>query len=161
MTGIGCASHRHHSRRTRKRQARFGRVAAVIVRPVSQSSSQGSPVQKAQRVGAHTGWQLQARAKPTPLAAIRSRFGVCRPVFALQFSMSKRTDSPGIMIARGERSTAALPQSASWTFSNPLPNPAKSYKIDTLSLVGLVAQRLEQRTHNPLVPGSNPGEPTN
>ena len=35
------------------------------------------------------------------------------------------------------------------------------YKIDTLSLVGLVAQRLEQRTHNPLVPGSNPGEPTN
>src|SRR5215813_4435217 len=26
---------------------------------------------------------------------------------------------------------------------------------------GLVAQRLEQRTHNPLVPGSNPGGPTN
>ena len=26
--------------------------------------------------------------------------------------------------------------------------------------VGLVAQRLEQRTHNPLVPGSNPGGPT-
>src|ERR1700741_4654670 len=25
---------------------------------------------------------------------------------------------------------------------------------------GLVAQRLEQRTHNPLVPGSNPGGPT-
>jgi hypothetical protein len=30
-----------------------------------------------------------------------------------------------------------------------------------LFLVGLVAQRLEQRTHNPLVPGSNPGGPTN
>ena len=26
--------------------------------------------------------------------------------------------------------------------------------------MGLVAQRLEQRTHNPLVPGSNPGGPT-
>jgi hypothetical protein len=26
---------------------------------------------------------------------------------------------------------------------------------------GPVAQRLEQRTHNPLVPGSNPGGPTN
>ena len=26
--------------------------------------------------------------------------------------------------------------------------------------LGLVAQRLEQRTHNPLVPGSNPGGPT-
>src|SRR5260370_37751356 len=26
--------------------------------------------------------------------------------------------------------------------------------------VGPVAQRLEQRTHNPLVPGSNPGGPT-
>ena len=26
---------------------------------------------------------------------------------------------------------------------------------------GLVAQRLEQATHNRLVPGSNPGEPTN
>jgi hypothetical protein len=29
------------------------------------------------------------------------------------------------------------------------------------SSVGPVAQRLEQRTHNPLVPGSNPGGPTN
>ena len=27
--------------------------------------------------------------------------------------------------------------------------------------MGPVAQRLEQRTHNPLVPGSNPGGPTN
>ena len=25
---------------------------------------------------------------------------------------------------------------------------------------GPIAQRLEQRTHNPLVPGSNPGGPT-
>jgi hypothetical protein len=30
-----------------------------------------------------------------------------------------------------------------------------------LAPVGPVAQRLEQRTHNPLVPGSNPGGPTN
>jgi hypothetical protein len=36
----------------------------------------------------------------------------------------------------------------------------KRYKINTLALVGPVAQRLEQRTHNPLVPGSNPGGPT-
>ena len=36
----------------------------------------------------------------------------------------------------------------------------KQYKINTLALVGPVAQRLEQRTHNPLVPGSNPGGPT-
>jgi len=28
-----------------------------------------------------------------------------------------------------------------------LPNQAKSYKIETLTLVGRVAQRLEQRTH--------------
>ena len=35
------------------------------------------------------------------------------------------------------------------------------HKIRTLALVGPVAQRLEQRTHNPLVPGSNPGGPTN
>src|SRR5882672_3822386 len=45
--------------------------------------------------------------------------------------------------------------------SNLLPNPAKSYKIDTLASVGPVAQRLEQRTHNPLVLGSNPSGPTN
>ena len=30
----------------------------------------------------------------------------------------------------------------------------------SLHLLGPVAQRLEQRTHNPLVPGSNPGGPT-
>ena len=29
-----------------------------------------------------------------------------------------------------------------------------------LLIFGPVAQRLEQRTHNPLVPGSNPGGPT-
>jgi hypothetical protein len=34
------------------------------------------------------------------------------------------------------------------------------YKIRTLDLVGPVAQRLEQRTHNPLVLGSNPSGPT-
>jgi hypothetical protein len=45
--------------------------------------------------------------------------------------------------------------------SNLPPNPAKSYKIKTLAKLGPVAQRLEQRTHNPLVPGSNPGGPTN
>ena len=39
-----------------------------------------------------------------------------------------------------------------------LPN---QYKIKRLSRIGPVAQRLEQRTHNPLVPGSNPGGPTN
>ncbi len=44
--------------------------------------------------------------------------------------------------------------------SNPRPNRAKSYKIKTLPLVGPVAQRLEQRTHNPLVLGSNPSGPT-
>jgi hypothetical protein len=32
--------------------------------------------------------------------------------------------------------------------------------MKSLPLGGLVAQRLEQRTHNPLVPGSNPGGPT-
>ena len=37
---------------------------------------------------------------------------------------------------------------------------ANRYKIETLSLVGPVAQRLEQRTHNPLVVGSNPTGPT-
>jgi hypothetical protein len=35
------------------------------------------------------------------------------------------------------------------------------YKIRTLAPVGPVAQRLEQRTHNPLVLGSNPSGPTN
>jgi hypothetical protein len=35
------------------------------------------------------------------------------------------------------------------------------YKIRTLPRVGPVAQRLEQRTHNPLVLGSNPSGPTN
>jgi hypothetical protein len=35
------------------------------------------------------------------------------------------------------------------------------YKIRTLARVGPVAQRLEQRTHNPLVLGSNPSGPTN
>src|SRR6266566_5079861 len=35
------------------------------------------------------------------------------------------------------------------------------YKIETSTQGGPVAQRLEQRTHNPLVPGSNPGGPTN
>ncbi len=39
-----------------------------------------------------------------------------------------------------------------------LPN---QYRIKMLSGAGPVAQRLEQRTHNPLVPGSNPGGPTN
>ncbi len=39
-----------------------------------------------------------------------------------------------------------------------LPN---QYKITTLCYVGPVAQRLEQRTHNPLVLGSNPSGPTN
>jgi hypothetical protein len=34
------------------------------------------------------------------------------------------------------------------------------YKIRTLVHVGPVAQRLEQRTHNPLVLGSNPSGPT-
>jgi hypothetical protein len=34
------------------------------------------------------------------------------------------------------------------------------YKIGTLPRVGPVAQRLEQRTHNPLVLGSNPSGPT-
>jgi PilZ domain len=38
---------------------------------------------------------------------------------------------------------------------------ACEYKINTLQSRGPVAQRLEQRTHNPLVPGSNPGGPTN
>ena len=38
---------------------------------------------------------------------------------------------------------------------------ANRYKIRMLACVGPVAQRLEQRTHNPLVPGSNPGGPTN
>ncbi len=37
---------------------------------------------------------------------------------------------------------------------------SKHYKIGTSPSVGPVAQRLEQRTHNPLVPGSNPGGPT-
>src|SRR5277367_5412844 len=45
--------------------------------------------------------------------------------------------------------------------SNLPPKSPKSYKINALALVGPVAQRLEQRTHNPLVPGSNPGGPTN
>src|SRR5271170_7820246 len=44
--------------------------------------------------------------------------------------------------------------------SNLPPKSPKSYKINALALVGPVAQRLEQRTHNPLVPGSNPGGPT-
>jgi hypothetical protein len=44
--------------------------------------------------------------------------------------------------------------------SNPSPSAANYYRIKALSLGGLVAQRLEQRTHNPLVPGSNPGGPT-
>ena len=30
----------------------------------------------------------------------------------------------------------------------------------TTAISGPLAQRLEQRTHNPLVPGSNPGGPT-
>ena len=34
------------------------------------------------------------------------------------------------------------------------------YKIETLASNGPVAQRLEQRTHNPLVVGSNPTGPT-
>src|SRR5947209_18507265 len=34
------------------------------------------------------------------------------------------------------------------------------YKIETSTQGGPLAQRLEQRTHNPLVPGSNPGGPT-
>jgi hypothetical protein len=34
------------------------------------------------------------------------------------------------------------------------------YKIETLAWNGPVAQRLEQRTHNPLVVGSNPTGPT-
>ena len=32
--------------------------------------------------------------------------------------------------------------------------------IHNLNLSGLVAQSVEQRTFNPLVPGSNPGQPT-
>ena len=32
-------------------------------------------------------------------------------------------------------------------------------ELNTIILRGLVAQWLEQRTHNPLVPGSSPGEP--
>jgi hypothetical protein len=36
----------------------------------------------------------------------------------------------------------------------------KQYKIRVLGFVGPVAQRLEQRTHNPLVVGSNPTGPT-
>jgi hypothetical protein len=43
---------------------------------------------------------------------------------------------------------------------NVLLNSLKQYKIKTLTSSGPVAQRLEQRTHNPLVPGSNPGGPT-
>jgi hypothetical protein len=35
------------------------------------------------------------------------------------------------------------------------------FKLTSVQRVGPVAQRLEQRTHNPLVPGSNPGGPTN
>jgi hypothetical protein len=30
----------------------------------------------------------------------------------------------------------------------------------SVAIEGPLAQRLEQRTHNPLVPGSNPGGPT-
>ena len=33
-------------------------------------------------------------------------------------------------------------------------------KTNEFRLSGLVAQWLEQRTHNPLVPGSSPGGPT-
>ena len=32
--------------------------------------------------------------------------------------------------------------------------------IHNLNLSGLVAQSVEQRTFNPLVPGSSPGQPT-
>ncbi len=39
-------------------------------------------------------------------------------------------------------------------FTNP-------FQCSIFLMKGLVAQRLEQRTHNPLVPGSNPGGPTN
>jgi hypothetical protein len=39
-------------------------------------------------------------------------------------------------------------------------NAANHYKITVFVYDGPVAQRLEQRTHNPLVPGSNPGGPT-
>jgi hypothetical protein len=38
---------------------------------------------------------------------------------------------------------------------------SNQYKINVLVHVGPVAQRLEQRTHNPLVLGSNPSGPTN
>src|SRR5712664_3931693 len=34
-------------------------------------------------------------------------------------------------------------------------------RYDVLDMAGPVAQRLEQRTHNPLVLGSNPSGPTN
>ncbi len=43
------------------------------------------------------------------------------------------------------------------------PRFRESIKVNVVLSVryeGLVAQRLEQRTHNPLVPGSNPGGPT-
>ena len=38
---------------------------------------------------------------------------------------------------------------------------SKPFQGTMLTKAGPVAQRLEQRTHNPLVPGSNPGGPTN
>ena len=40
-----------------------------------------------------------------------------------------------------------------------LPETVRHCRGDTLNGAGPVAQRSEQRTHNPLVPGSNPGGP--
>ena len=49
-----------------------------------------------------------------------------------------------------------------WLLDRPRLN-AQSYQCvrDTFCTVGPLAQRLEQRTHNPLVEGSNPSGPTN
>jgi hypothetical protein len=55
--------------------------------------------------------------------------------------------------------TTNLLQCTIFGHSNLLPNHAKSYKINLLPLVGLVAQRLEQRTHNENPPVGNIGVP--
>ena len=57
----------------------------------------------------------------------------------------------------------AFPRRASQGFSRcqrKLDVGYRMFDVRALSRIGPVAQRLEQGTHNPLVPGSNPGGPS-
>ena len=93
-------------------------------------------------------------------AALRRAIGPVAVIFAATQSLRGPAAKPpiGAMTQRNKATFVPYREASEPTAKN-LALANRGFKI--YRSVGPVAQRLEQATHNRLVPGSNPGGPTN